>query len=119
MFSRGSKQRIFQSPFRLRQRLAGQAKRIGSLALANRLPSIGDAALFSAAGVLMSYGPDYDYAADRTADYVVRIWKGATPRDLPVELIAKFDLTVNATTAEALGVTLPRSVMVMASRIYR
>ncbi|MBO9514550.1 MAG: ABC transporter substrate-binding protein [Variovorax sp.] len=98
---------------------AGKEKVIASLALAKHLPAIGDGPIFPAAGLLMSYGPDYLYAADRAADYVARIWKGAKPGDLPVELVAKFDLSVNAATAEALGVTLPPAVMVMASRVYR
>lgn len=100
-------------------RFLGQETRIASLALANRLPAIGDFRTFPAAGLLMSYGPDYEYVVDRTADYVARIWKGAKPGDLPIELVAKFDLCVNAATARALGITLPRSVTVMVSRVYR
>lgn len=64
-------------------------------------------------------GPDYSYAADRAAAYVNRIWKGAKPSELPVELVAKFDLTVNATTADALGIKLSPAFSVMASRINR
>ncbi|MBS0338928.1 MAG: ABC transporter substrate-binding protein [Proteobacteria bacterium] len=100
-------------------RFMGQVKRIASLALDRRLPAIADGWMFPQAGLLMSYGPDYFYAADRAASYVVRIWKGAQPRDLPVELIAKFDMNVNAATAEALGIRLPQAVTVMASHIYR
>ncbi|MBS0455667.1 MAG: ABC transporter substrate-binding protein [Proteobacteria bacterium] len=100
-------------------RFAGYAKRIAALALERRLPAIADVWTFTEAGLLMSYGPDYLYAADRAADYVARIWKGAKPRDLPVELVAKFDLAVNTTTAETLGIALPRALSVMASHVYR
>lgn len=96
----------------------GQEQRIASIALEQRLPAITDFRSFAAAGLLLSYGPNLEHVLDRTADYVARIWRGAVPQDLPVELVSKFDLAVNASTAKALGVSIPKSFMVMVTRVY-
>lgn len=69
------------------------------------------------AGGLMSYGP---YLADQlrqAARYVDRILKGAKPADMPVEGPTKISLVINATTAKALGLTIPRSILLRADRV--
>ncbi|SEB06158.1 ABC transporter substrate-binding protein [Variovorax sp. YR216] len=96
----------------------GIRKLLAELALQHRLPAICDTRTFAEAGLMMSYGADLAYVLDKTADYIARIYRGAAPRDLPVELVLKFDLAVNTKTAAALGITFPKSLMLMANRVY-
>jgi len=94
-----------------------QAKQISQLALDNRLPATCHFALFVRAGCLMSYSPNFVDLFRRAGGYVARILKGAEPADLPVEQPNKFDLTVNAKTAKALGVVFPQSILLRADQV--
>src|SRR5262245_4343485 len=60
-------------------------RRIAELAVANRLPSIGDDLMYARAGLLLSYGVSYADLERRAATYADKILKGANPADLPVE----------------------------------
>jgi putative ABC transport system substrate-binding protein len=91
--------------------------RIGPLALARGVPVVGATREMVEAGALLSYGPSYHHLARRSAEYVDRILKGAKPADLPVEEATTFELAVNMKTARALGVTVPRPVLVRADRV--
>lgn len=93
------------------------AERIAELALKHRLPSVSGAKAIAEAGILLTYGPNYDDAYKRAAVYVERILKGARPADLPVERSARFELVVNAKTARALGLTLPQSLVLRADQL--
>ena len=76
-------------------------------ALGARLPTIFSTRDFVKAGALMSYGPSYVERFRRAADYVDKILRGTKPGDLPVEQPTKFELVINLTTANALGLDVP------------
>ena len=91
--------------------------RINTLALAARLPTMhGSREPVEAAG-LMSYGPNRPDLWRRTADYVDKILRGAKPADLPVEQPTKFELVVNLTTAKALGIEVPPTLLALADEV--
>ena len=66
---------------------------------------------------LVSYGPNYPDLFRRAADLVDKILRGAKPADLPVELPTKFNLVVNLTTAKALGLTIPPTLIARADEL--
>jgi putative ABC transport system substrate-binding protein len=92
-------------------------RRIGELAAARRVPIVTGSRESAEAGALLAYGPSYPDLSRRSAAYVDRIFKGAKPADLPVEEPTTFDLAVNLKTARALGVTVPRPVLLRADRV--
>jgi putative ABC transport system substrate-binding protein len=93
------------------------ARQVADLALKHRLPSVSGSKINAQAGVLLTYGPNYEDAYRRAAVYVDKILKGAKPADLPVERSARFELIVNAKTARALGMTLPQSLLLRADQV--
>ncbi len=92
-------------------------KRIADLAAKSHLPSIYSAPEYADAGGLMTYGADRADLFRRAATFVDKILKGAKPRDIPVEQPTKFELVVNMKTAKALGLKIPPSIMVRATKI--
>jgi len=72
---------------------------------------------YTEVGGLMSYGPDVRDNFRRSASYVDKILKGAKPADLPVEQPTKFEIVVNLKTAKALGLTIPRSVLLRTDQL--
>jgi putative tryptophan/tyrosine transport system substrate-binding protein len=68
------------------------------------------------AGGLVSYGPNVRANFYRAATYVDRILKGTRPGNLPIEEPSTFELIVNIETAKALGVTIPRSLLLRADQ---
>jgi putative ABC transport system substrate-binding protein len=91
--------------------------RINTLALAARLPTMHAYRDYVEAGGLMSYGANLPDLYRRSADYVDKILRGANPGDLPVEQPAKFDLIINLTTAKALSLTIPESLLLRANEL--
>jgi putative tryptophan/tyrosine transport system substrate-binding protein len=84
--------------------LASEAERIGRVALAHRLPTMAWGSWFTKAGVLMAYSAEYPNMTRSLAGFVDRILKGAKPSDLPVDQPDLFRLSINQSTARALGV---------------
>jgi putative tryptophan/tyrosine transport system substrate-binding protein len=66
---------------------------------------------------LVSYGPNFSDQYRRAAEYVDKILRGTKPGDLPVEQPTKFELVINLTTAKALGLTIPPSLLSLANDI--
>jgi putative ABC transport system substrate-binding protein len=92
---------------------------ITQLAIKHRLPSMYGAAEYVVAGGLISYAPSYPELFRRAAAYVQKILKGANPGDLPIEQPTTFELVINANTAQALGLVIPRSMLARANRVIR
>src|SRR5262245_31784849 len=84
-------------------------------ALRHRVPTMVSLREYVEAGALISYGPSYAGHCRRAADYVDQILKGAKPADLPVQLPAEYELTVNSKTAKALGLSIPSSIVLSAN----
>jgi putative ABC transport system substrate-binding protein len=63
---------------------------------------------------MMSYGPNLAENFRRAAAYVDRILKGASPSTMPVEQPTRFELVLNRSTAKALGIAMPQSLLVRA-----
>ncbi len=93
--------------------LAHEAKRIADLALEHRLPTFGWGYWYANAGCLLTYSAWYPDLSYRLAFYVDRILKGAKPGDLPIEQPARFVLSVNLKTAEALDIELPQALLLV------
>jgi putative ABC transport system substrate-binding protein len=94
-------------------------KRIASLALKSRLPSMYALKDYVDAGGLMSYGADLADSYRRVAYFVDRILKGAKPADLPVEQPMKFEFVINLKTANQIGLTIPQWTLMKADRVIR
>jgi putative tryptophan/tyrosine transport system substrate-binding protein len=101
------------------QRLSMYAPQIVELAVAHRLPTISFQRSWAEAGSLLSYGVNLDEMCRHSATYVDRILKGAKPADLPVEGPTKFELIINLKTAEALGLTIPPTLLFQADEVLR
>ena len=97
----------------------GYRGHVAELAVRNRLPTMAALKEFTRDGGLISYGPDLPAAYRRAASYVDRILKGANPGDLPIELPTKYELVINLKTAKALGLTIPRSLLLRADEVIQ
>jgi putative ABC transport system substrate-binding protein len=95
------------------------AARIAQFAITHGLPSIGAWREFAEAGGLMIYGVSVPDIFRRAVGYMDKLFKGAKPADLPVELPVKFELVINLKTAKALGLTIPPSVLVRAGEVIQ
>jgi putative ABC transport system substrate-binding protein len=91
--------------------------RINTLALAARLPTMSAPRDSVEAGGLMSYGPNFPDLWRRAADYVDKILRGTKPGEIPVEQPTKFDLVINLTTAKALGIEIPPTLLAIAGEV--
>ena len=94
-----------------------QRTQIVELAAKQRLPSIGTYGDYVEAGGLTSYGQNGKENFRRAAIYVDKIFKGANPGDLPVEQPTRFELAINLKTAKALGLKVPQTVLLQATKV--
>ena len=92
-------------------------RQIAASALSARLPTAFGARDQVQAGGLMSYGPKYADLFRRAADIVDKILRGAKPGDIPVEEPTNFELVVNLSTAKALGLAVPPTLLATADEV--
>ena len=92
---------------------------IGTLAVKIRVPAISSSRDMTKAGGLMSYGQDLAEHYRRAATYVDKILKGAKPALLPVEQPTVLELVINQKTAKALGITIPRELILRADIVVQ
>jgi ABC-type uncharacterized transport system substrate-binding protein len=91
--------------------------RIITFSLSARLPTIVGIREFVQAGALMSYGPNFSDQFRRVAELVDKILRGTKPGDIPVEQPTKFELVINLTTAKAIGLTIPPTLLARADEV--
>jgi len=68
---------------------------------------------------MMAYGPNTAVAWRRAAEYVDKVLRGANPGELPIEQPTQYSLTVNATVAKSVGITIPESILLRADEVIR
>jgi putative ABC transport system substrate-binding protein len=87
--------------------------------LQQRLPALFARAWMADYGGLASYGPSWHGLGVQAAQLVVRLLQGANPAELPVQTTQQMELVINARTAQALGITVPPSLLARADRVIR
>ena len=92
-------------------------KPVADFAFVNRLPTVCEFRQLAEGGCLVSYGPTYDEFDRRVASQVDRILRRKRPADVPYEQVTRFEMVINLRTAKALGITIPRSVLVRANEV--
>jgi putative ABC transport system substrate-binding protein len=95
------------------------ASRIAALSIENQLPTIGANREFAEAGGLVGYAPDRIALFRRAGTYVSKILQGANPGELPLEGPMRFEFVINLKTAQALGITIPRAMLLDATDVIR
>jgi putative ABC transport system substrate-binding protein len=96
-----------------------QQRRIADLAARSRLPALYSQREFVEAGGLISYGPSLRDMFRRAAIHVDKILRGGKPDGIPVEQPTNFELLINLTTAKALGLTIPPSLLLRADEVIQ
>lgn len=97
--------------------VASNGTLIAEFGVRNRVPLVSGWRNLTEAGGLISYAPDIPAMFRRSASYVDRILRGAKPAQLPVEQATTVELVVNAKTAKALGIAIPREILLRADRV--
>jgi putative ABC transport system substrate-binding protein len=90
---------------------------VGKLAITHRLPTCAFSRETLEGGALMSYGPDQRALFRRAATFADKLLKGAKPSDLPVEQPSRIEFLINGKTAKALGITIPRDILLRADEV--
>jgi putative tryptophan/tyrosine transport system substrate-binding protein len=94
-------------------------RRLAELAATSHLPTLHSGRPYVEAGGLLAYGASQAAQWRRAATYVDKILKGAKPGDLPVEQPTQFELVINLKTAQALGLTIPPTLLIQADEVIR
>lgn len=97
--------------------IGSNRKAIAGLAIRHRLPSVSVYREYTVEGGLMSYGPDSPDIFRRATVYVDRILRGASPAELPVQAPSMYELTINAKTAQTLGIAVPAIILARADEV--
>jgi putative ABC transport system substrate-binding protein len=90
-----------------------------SLAARHRIPATYTLLEFVDSGGLLAYSADGGAMGRRAAEYVDKILRGAKPADLPIEQPAQYSPAVNLRAAQALGITIPESILLRADEVIR
>jgi putative ABC transport system substrate-binding protein len=96
---------------------AAQSSQVAKLASQYHLPSMSQTGTFVDSGGLISYGPNFKDQYRQSAGFVARILKGERPSVMPIEQATTFEMTINVRTAKALGLTIPLSILLRATRV--
>ena len=96
-----------------------ERRHLVELVAKSRLPAVYMYREWAEAGGLMSYGPSLHNVYRRVAVLVDKILKGARPGELPVEQVMRLELVINLKTAQALGLTIPPSLLFQATEVIR
>jgi putative tryptophan/tyrosine transport system substrate-binding protein len=99
------------------QLMLRESDQIIDFANRSRLPSVFNSQAQVQRGGILSYGADVDVLFERAANLVDKALRGANPSNLPIELPTKYDLWVNAKAAKAIGLEIPKSILVRADEV--
>jgi putative tryptophan/tyrosine transport system substrate-binding protein len=93
------------------------AVQLAALATDRRLPTICEWRSMATDGCVFGYGPDIGELRLRTADFIVRLFAGGNPAEMPFEQPTRFEMAINNKIAHAIGVTVPPSLYVRADEV--
>jgi putative tryptophan/tyrosine transport system substrate-binding protein len=93
------------------------AAQLAALAAERQLPTICEWRAMAADGCLIGYGPDIAELRLRTADFIVRLFSGGDPAEMPFEQPTHFEMAINNKVARTIGATVPPSVFVRADEV--
>lgn len=103
---------IFTDPFSVRNR-----ERLTTLLNKYPVPAVWGTTTWPLSGALITFGPNVTDQAQGVAEYMDKIFKGASPAELPFQQPMRFDLIINVKIAKSLGLKLPQSLLLRADKL--